>query len=52
MPYIASGRGEFADFYLVCTNIIEVYKMSLQEADPFIWINCSDLNMELMQNFE
>jgi len=27
MPYIASGRGEFADFYLVCTNIIEVYKM-------------------------
>jgi len=48
MPYIASGRGEVADFYLVCTNYIEIYKMSHQEADSFIWINCSDLNLELM----
>lgn len=52
MPYIASGRGEVADFYVVCTNYIEIYKMSLQEADSFIWINFSGLKLELMQNFE
>ena len=52
MPYIDSGRGEVADFYVVCMNYIEIYEMSLQEADSFIWINFNGLKLELMQNSE